>query len=106
MKKYRHKITGDWVDKLNDHYYKMQSDGRTIPVRLIEGCNDWEEMQVKNLRKPCVMFSLPELEKLITSRIDEAFNNGYQNYEKSELLNALNTIKRLVPPDYFSGNGA
>lgn len=58
MKKYRHKITGDWVEKSNEHYYKMQSDGRTIPVRLIEGCNDWEEMQVKNLCKPCVIKSV------------------------------------------------
>lgn len=73
-------------------------------VSMQEGYTGTEEV-AKNLRKPCVMFSLPELEKLITSRIKDAFDNGYQNYEKKELLNALETIKRLVPPDYFSGNG-
>ena len=42
-KKYKHKLTGDWVEKVNESYYKLQADGRTIPVRLIEQSNDWEE---------------------------------------------------------------
>jgi len=42
MIKYKHKITGDFVEKCNNSYYKLQSDGRTIPTRLIEESNDWE----------------------------------------------------------------
>lgn len=47
MKKYRHRITGDWVEKANDHFYRLQTDGRTIPVRFIEGTQDWQEMPEK-----------------------------------------------------------
>lgn len=72
-----------------------------------EAAELYAEWKVKNLSSnPVLSVSLPELEKLITSRIKDAFDNGYQNYEKNELLNALETIKRLVPPDYFSGNVA
>lgn len=52
---------------------------------------------------PCVSNLMPELEKVIARRIKDAFDNGMQNYEKNELLSALETIKRLVPPSYFEG---
>ncbi len=55
------------------------------------------------LNIPCVSNLMPELEKIITRRIKDAFDNGMQNYEKKELLSALETIKRLVPPSYFEG---
>ena len=39
--KYKHVLTGDFVEKSNDEYYKLQSDGRAIPARLIENSKDW-----------------------------------------------------------------
>lgn len=51
MIKYVHKITGDFVEKVNDHYYRLQADGRTIPVRFIEGSNDWQPINTEVVEK-------------------------------------------------------
>jgi hypothetical protein len=57
--------------------------------------------QVKNLNIPAVSNSLPDFRDVIESRI-KFFNNQYQTYEGSELQNALNIIRRLVPPIQFN----
>ena len=64
---------------------------------------DFADRVVKLLTTPDVSNLMPELEKVITRRIKDTFDNGMQNYEKNELLSALETIKRLVPPSYFEG---
>ena len=64
---------------------------------------DLEDMLVKTCNLPPVSNLMPELEKIVSSRIKDAFDNGMQNYEKNELQAALDTIKRLVPPSYFEG---
>lgn len=46
--KYRHLITNDYVEKINDHYYILQYDGRIIPSRLIERSNDWVIVKYEN----------------------------------------------------------
>jgi DNA-binding XRE family transcriptional regulator len=51
MIKYVHKITGDFVEKANDHYYRLQADGRTIPVRFIEESNDWQPINQQSIEK-------------------------------------------------------
>jgi hypothetical protein len=72
-----------------------------------EYADKYHEAKVKNLSSNTVLCSsLPSIEKIIKSRIADAFDNGMQNFEKKELLNALDAIKRLIPPSYFEGNGA
>lgn len=61
--KYKHKITGDFAEKTNDHFYKLQDDGRPIPKRLIEESNDWK-LYVKNP----------------TPTTSEEFNEKYKEY--------------------------
>lgn len=44
MRQFKHKLTGDIADKANDYYYSLKDDLRTMPIRLIENSNDWEEI--------------------------------------------------------------
>lgn len=41
------------------------------------------------------------LRTVVSKRIIDAFNNGYQNYERNELNAALDVMLRLIPPEYF-----
>jgi hypothetical protein len=54
----------------------------------------------EQLNKPCVSNSLPDFRDVIEARIKH-FNSNYHTYEGSDLQNALNTIRRLVPPILF-----
>ena len=55
---------------------------------------------VKQLNLPPVSNSLPDFRDVIEARIKH-FNSNYHTYESSDLQNALNTIRRLVPPILF-----
>jgi len=55
---------------------------------------------VKQLNLPPVINSLPDFRDVIEARINH-FNSNYHTYEGSDLQNALNTIRRLVPPILF-----
>lgn len=65
----------------------------------------WLEEKLSKLSQHDVILSLPSLDKIIKKRVKDKFLDGYHNCEKTELLDALDTIKRLVPPSYFEGNG-
>jgi hypothetical protein len=55
---------------------------------------------VKQLNLPPVSNSLPDFRDVIEARI-KYFNSKYHTYEGLDLQNALNTIRRLVPPILF-----
>ena len=55
---------------------------------------------VRQLNLPPVSNSLPDFRDVIEARI-KFFNANYHTYEGSKLQNALNTIRRLVPPILF-----
>lgn len=55
---------------------------------------------VKQLNLPPVSNSLPDFRDVIEARI-KFFNANYHTYEGSDLQNALNSIRRLVPPILF-----
>jgi len=56
--------------------------------------------QTEQLNLPPVSNALPDFRDVIEARI-KYFNANYHTYEGSDLQNALNTIRRLVPPILF-----
>ena len=95
----------DWNNKTIEQYiehleYKFRFDSSGTAKAVYELIAAY---RAKNCNKPAVSNLMPELEKIVSSRIKDAFDNGMQNYEKNELQAALDTIKRLVPPSYFEG---
>ena len=91
-----------------EEMFKMEQE-LDIPYRDRWYNNDFDKreleatQEVNKCNLPPVSNLMPELEKIVSSRIKDAFDNGMQNYEKNELQAALDTIKRLVPPSYFEG---
>jgi hypothetical protein len=82
--------------------WRKGADIEMQPPYRIGMAIDLAVCELKNHMDNPPTLSLISLEKIIIKRIDDAFNNGSQNHEKAELLNAIETIKRLVPPYYFN----
>jgi hypothetical protein len=103
MNKYKHRITGDYAEQSNSEYYKLQSDNRVIPARLIERSGDWE--LVKPPKKVITHVSVPiemvnELVELLGEvhdlLYDERDNLTYNTDKWSKFVrmeNASETIK-------------
>ena len=97
------------INELLQIAFEYGNDNSDMPAdseSITESFNEWlkeNDDLFKKLILPPVSNLMPELEKIVSSRIKDAFDNGMQNYEKNELQAALDTIKRLVPPSYFEG---
>lgn len=63
-------------------------------------CQALKKYRELALCQPPVSNSLPDFRDVIEARIKH-FNSNYHTYEGSDLQNALNTIRRLVPPILF-----
>ena len=68
----------------------------TLLIEIERVMEEYAQQQVNRL----VSNSLPDFMDVIEARI-KFFNANYHAYEGSELQNALNTIRRLVPPILF-----
>jgi len=45
MKRYKHKITGDIIERLSYKQYYVVNYGQSIPKRFVENSCDWEEIK-------------------------------------------------------------
>mgnify|MGYP001159374271 FL=1 len=88
----------DYVTKWCDETYKGGKElGDWTTAEVMKFANDFSN---EKLRLLAVSNSLPDFRDVIEARIKH-FNSNYHTYEGSDLQNALNTIRRLVPPILF-----
>lgn len=88
----------DYVTKWCDETYKGGKElGDWTTAEVMKFANDFSN---EKLRLLAVSNSLPDFRDVIEARI-KYFNSNYHTYEGSDLQNALNTIRRLVPPILF-----
>lgn len=82
-----------------DEFYKVGI--RFSYNDMIKFATDYADTKVKEISSNVLVSgSLPDFQDVIEARIKH-FNRNHHTYEGSDLQNALNTIRRLVPPIQF-----